>query len=167
MSKGKSEEESLADFQAKTQRYIDVQADVVQAGDFSAVAIWTTSDVTIPQPTTILNERVARVFKQTEECVERHIGDRKHYVLRFLARDPESTVQGAVSAVVRPWLEKVKQEGVIAYLFAADEHCRKVYKHYGFKEYETLKIGAGEVNKDGVEDSEGEGHSVYFMIYNA
>lgn len=156
-------------------------AELVEAGDFSALAVWeTTSYRGVP-----FSERMRNIGPVREEwrtkvqaMKEKYIGTstsaagvqelKPFYHLGFLARNPlqENSVKGAISAVIRPWLERAEKEGVPIWLEATYDHAVDVYKHYGFRLVETLKIAVGSRNAVGWPEEGGEGVCGYCMIYD-
>lgn len=166
ISNDKTREEHTTELINRVQDFVDIGADVVQAGDFTAVAMWVGPHLEYPAPTGEPSERGKELKEKMKVAVEKHLKDKPHWNLGFLGKDPDKSVKGAVSAVVKPFLEKAKSDGVPAMLLGVDDHARDVYLHYGFKVVETLEVGVGVVNKEGVEDVNGEGLKAYLMIYN-
>lgn len=72
---------------------------------------------------------------------------------------------GAVSALLKTYINKAREEGVPAWVEASGLHSRAIYEHVGFRFVEEVKIGAGEANKDGYRAEGGEGVSLYAMIF--
>ena len=90
-----------------------------------------------------------------------------HWHLAFLARDPaKSDVKGAISAVMLPFLERAREEGVPIWLEATYPHAVAVYEHYGFRVCEEVVIGAGKVGPDGWPKEDGEGVRAWGMIFD-
>ena len=71
---------------------------------------------------------------------------------------------GLVRALITPYLEKAKEEGVPAWLEATTPHSRDVYAHLGFREVEQIKIGEGKADRTGNAVAGGEGITIYCMI---
>lgn len=166
ISIGKSTEARVKECQDRAKQLIDSDVEVVQSGDYGAIAIWGPPDVDYPSSNIESNERIDDLDAKLDAAYKKYSGDKRHWTLGILAKDPKSNIKGAVSAVVKPFLERAKNDGVLAYLYATNEHCKDVYEHYGFKIKKVLKLGVGKVNKEGVEDENGEGFDTYFMIYN-
>lgn len=140
----------------------------LQAGDWSAVAIWEPPDFR-GKPFTALgssgplrNAWRARV----EAAKDKHLEGRPFWHLAFLARNPNvATVEGAISSLVKPILEKAKAEGVPVWLEAVDERGVAIYTHWGFELVDHVTVGTGTVGKTGWPEENGEGVSGYCMIY--
>jgi hypothetical protein len=105
---------------------------------------------------------------QAAAAKESHLGpyQESHWYLNFLARDPSKTSKGAVSAVVRPFLERTKADGVPAWLEAVDLHAVEIYEHYGFRVVEKMIVGKGRAGQDGWPEENGEGFAVWAMIFD-
>ena len=155
-------------------------AELVEAGDFSALAVWeTTSYRGIPFTETLRNVGPIREEwrLKVRRCKEKYIGletkqegsedFKPFYHLGFLARNPEQrAVPGAISAVVKPWLRRAEEEGVPVWLEATYVHAMEVYKHFGFRVVETIRVGVGARSKEGWPEEGGEGVCAYAMIYD-
>ena len=93
-----------------------------------------------------------------------------HYYLDFFARNPtiEST-PGALTAVMQPWLDRAKAEGLPAWLEATYEKAVKVYEHFGFRVVEKITVGVGHRNEHGWPQTGNAavGVSGYAMIFDA
>lgn len=89
-----------------------------------------------------------------------------HYHLQLLARNPDIRVEGSITAVVQPFLDRAKDEGFPVWLEAVDEKSARLYEHFGFKLVEKVTVGKGEVNSFGYPGG-GEGVSGWCMIFNA
>jgi len=168
LSHGKTYEETLKQLTTRSQQFMDIGAEVVQAGDFSAVAIWIPPNVDHPPPNNPdkPDPRMEALKAQYKAATEKHFKDKPFWELMFLARDPSKQTKGAVSAIVKPFLQRAQKERIPAVLFCIAEHAKEVYHHFGFKVLETIPVGVGVVNKDNVEDENGEGITTYLMAYN-
>lgn len=173
----------------------------VEAGNYSAVAIWTvpnSSPHRAPTSSTtaasiapekerpLLQEFVMKVDaakrrfltsgSEADQAASNSSTARSsseppvmkpYYELKFLARNPEvPRVEGAISAVVRPFLERARNEGVPVWLEAADPAAVTVYEHFGFRVVERITTGVGKVSGDGWPQDGGEGASVWGMLFN-
>ncbi|KAM7206120.1 hypothetical protein V8F20_002902 [Naviculisporaceae sp. PSN 640] len=89
-----------------------------------------------------------------------------HYHLDFLARNPEvyPKVQGAISAVVRPYLSLAKKEGRNVWLEATSLDVVPLYEYYGFKVVEEILVGKGKVDGKGRLEEGGEGVKARLMV---
>lgn len=155
-------------------------AELVEAGDFSALALWeTTAYKGAPFTDSMRNVGPIREEWRAKirQCKEKHIGletkedgkqdFRPFYHLGFLARNPDQTsVPGAITAVVKPWLRRAEEEGVPVWLEATYEHAVDVYTHWGFRLVEVVRIGQGARNADGWPEEGGAGVCGYAMIYD-
>ncbi len=155
-------------------------AELVEAGDFSALAVWeTTSYRGIPFTDTMRNVGPIREEwrNKVRQSKEKYIGletredgtedFKPFYHLGFLARNPnQQSVQGAISAVVKPWLKRAEEEGVPVWLEATYEHAVDVYEHFGFRLVEVIRIGKGSGSAAGWPEEGGEGVCGYAMIYD-
>lgn len=157
-------------------------AELVQAGNFSALAVWeTTSYKGVPFTDTLRNVGPVREEWRTKvrRSKEQYLGletktdgsqDLKpHYHLGFLVRNPDvENVPGAISAVVKPWLMRAEEEGVPAWLEATYSHAVDIYKHFGFRVVEVVTIGKGARSVEGWPASghEAAGVDAWIMIYD-
>lgn len=155
-------------------------AEVVEAGDFSAIAVWeTTSYKGKPFSEMLKNVGPIRAEWRTKirDLKEKYIGMVKKedgsedfkpfYHLGFLVRNPEVPfVPGAISAVVIPWLKQAEEEGVPVWLEATYSHAVDVYKHFGFRLVEIVTVGKGSRNAEGWPEEGGEGVNAFAMIYD-
>jgi hypothetical protein len=92
---------------------------------------------------------------------------RPFYHLSFLARNPAvERVQGSINAVLKPYLDRARAEGVPAWLEATNPQAMRVYQHYGFRVVETIVIGKGKVDQCGWPKEDGEGVTAYAMIFD-
>lgn len=167
LSEGDNDRQHHYEFYVETvERYLAKGGHVVQAGDFSAVALLSDPENFINAFRDDCTGNTKKVKELFEEKATKYMGDRPFWYLSYLARDPSHNVKGAVSAVVKPFMEKAKAQGVALVLEAAGERPMEIYKHWGFKTVEVLKIGKGEVDAQNNPDPNGEGINVYYMIYN-
>jgi hypothetical protein len=99
---------------------------------------------------------------------ELYVGSRPFWHLGFLGRnpDPETRVEGAVSAVVVPILERCRNEGTVAWLEATSESAVRVYEHYGLRVCEVVRIGVGRVSEQGWPEAGGGGERAWGMIFD-
>lgn len=111
-----------------------------------------------------VNPRVEDVTERTE------IKLRPFWHLGFLARNYQegaSRVSGAVSAVVMPFLERAKAEGLPAWLEATTIEGVRMYEFFGFRVVKTVTLGAGVYGEHGWFEEGGKGCSAFCMIYDA
>ena len=95
------------------------------------------------------------------------VGIRRYYHLSFLARNPSvPRVDGAINAVIAPFLQRARDENVPAWLEATMLQAAKVYEHFGFRVVEAINVGKGKVDAMGWPKEGGEGLTAYAMIYD-
>jgi ribosomal protein S18 acetylase RimI-like enzyme len=146
---------------------------IAEADDWTAAALWeppgfTDGGLAAPEyrdPRPVLKDFIAKAAATRAKYLGSEY-EQRHWHLSFLARDPSKTGEGAVSAVVRPFLERAKEDGVPAWLESVDLHGVEVYEHYGFKVCEKMIVGKGLVRADGWPEEDGEGYAVWAMIYD-
>ncbi|RDW93641.1 uncharacterized protein DSM5745_00963 [Aspergillus mulundensis] len=145
-------------------------ATIVEAGGFAAVAIWFPPDrqehAKDDKESSAHQSMREQAFAQKLDKVKaRCLQGRKHWYLNLIGRDPERKEKGVVRALIQPFLQRAREDGVPAWLEAVDEHSRDVYGHFGFRTVEEFRVGAGEFNARGEMEDGGEGVALYAMIY--
>ncbi len=167
LCEGKVDREECYDaFVETVERYLENGGYVVQSSDFSAVAILSGPEKFINSYRDDSQGRMKKVKQLFDDAAEKYLGKQKFWYLSYLARDPSSDTKGAVSAVVRPFMEDAKKKGIPFALEAVGDRAKQVYEHWGFKTVEVLRVGEGEVDAENKPDPNGEGMEVYYMIYN-
>jgi hypothetical protein len=68
-------------------------------------------------------------------------------------------------ALIQPYLIRAQADGIPVWLEASDIHARDVYTHLGFRTVETIVMGKGYINSQGLREKDGEGMTEYCMIY--
>lgn len=151
---------------------------ILEAGDFSAIAIWETTTYT-GEPFTAQLQDVGPLRgdwrRKVNDLKTLHLGTKidkegnkvlnPHYHLGFLVRNPEVPyVPDAISAVIKPMLQQAIREGVPVWLEATYEHAVEVYEHYGFRIVEVVTIGKGSRNELGWPENGGRGTKAWTMI---
>ena len=103
--------------------------------------------------------------------------------LSFLARNPSTShagplhephvhatpaVPGAISAVIVPFLQRAREEGVQAWLEATEPHAVAIYEHFGFRVCERVVVGRGMCDGRGwpCVGDEAVGVSAWIMIFD-
>ncbi|KAK0702759.1 hypothetical protein B0H67DRAFT_595068 [Lasiosphaeris hirsuta] len=163
---------------------------LVKAADASAVALWELPFVqevdTIPTSDAyrnVSNDKAnsnGPIKSEWKEVVQRakmkYIGTKKnsetnglailpHFHLDFLARNPAGIkVPGAITAVVRPYLTRAKQDRLSVWLEATSLDVVTLYQHFGFRLLEEITVGVGTVNGQGTMKKSGEGVKAWLMI---
>jgi hypothetical protein len=155
-------------------------AELVHAGDWSAVALWEPASFrgvafvdSKTKPGALLSEwrrKLAEVKKKHLSSSDNHDQLRPYYHLSFLARNPQAPkVPGSIAAVIEPFLERAREENVPVWLEATTKQAAKVYSHHGFRLVEEIVVGKGKVDSLGwpTSDGRGEGVTMYPMICDA
>ncbi|KAL4933253.1 uncharacterized protein BDV17DRAFT_251426 [Aspergillus undulatus] len=155
----------IRDFKKSVPRKARLGAHLVEAGNFAAVAVWFPPHVVDHGKVAEDNERIRAYTREVNRVKQQWMQGRKHWYLSLIARHPQRKEKGVIRALIQPYLEKAKAEGVPAWLEAADEHSRDVYAHFGFRTTETFRVGVGEFNSRGEFEVGGEGVPVFPMIY--
>lgn len=152
-------------------------ADLVQAGNWSAIALWEEPSYrgkpfieSKARPGPLLTEWRGKVMdaKKTYLSSARDPSQiRPFYHLSFLARNPSAPkVSGSIAAVIEPFLSRARDEGVPAWLEATTKQAATVYEHFGFRLVEEITIGRGSIDSEGWPREGGEGVTAYAMIYD-
>ncbi|OJI97620.1 hypothetical protein ASPVEDRAFT_37039 [Aspergillus versicolor CBS 583.65] len=138
-------------------------AELVEAGNFAAVAVWfppgnpiSTAGVTDP--------RILEYREKFSQVKKEHLQDRDYWYLNLIGRHPERTEPGVVRALVDPYFKKAREQGVPLYLEAISEHARDVYEHLEFRTIAAVRLGVGRTNARGELDENGEGIMLYGMM---
>lgn len=161
-------EENVQDYVKKVtvytkQSYIQIQ----ESEDHQAIAIWLEPFSSVP-PTSngAPDPFVAELKEKVAAVTPDYLKTGNYWYLFYLARNRNATTKGVVTAVVKPYLERALAEGRPAVLEAANEHARDVYLHWGFKVISEVVVGKGKVNVEGYPDENGEGITLWFMVFN-
>ena len=158
----------LADSMTKRviMHYYDHGAEIVEAGDYDAVAIWTIPGHPVDVGRTS-DAEFNKVFIDESQRTKEAIIPKgmPYYYLFMVGKDLESGKRGAVRAIFEEYIKRAEAEGAALVLEAIAEHAREVYEYFGFKTYLTMNYGRGEVDSVGNVDKNGEGHKAYLMIY--
>ncbi|KIV84394.1 hypothetical protein PV11_00177 [Exophiala sideris] len=170
-------------------------AELVQAGDWSAIALWEPPSFqgkafidSKARPGVLLSEWRGRVKAAKSKHLAMHSNSstdsesnstsdsdnnepqlRPFYHLSFLARNPSvPRVAGSINAVMLPFLQRAQAEHVPAWLEATTPQAVKVYEHFGFRVVEEIVIGKGRLDAQGWPsvDGKGEGVTAWAMIYD-
>ncbi|CCF57781.1 hypothetical protein KAFR_0D01350 [Kazachstania africana CBS 2517] len=142
-------------------------AEIIQANNFDAVAIWQTPDVTITAGEVSdqgFNEKYIQMVKR---AVRKVIPDEmKRYYLFMIGRDPNGVTKGSVRSIFEYYKNRADIENSAIYLESISEAAKSVYEYFGFKNYLTFQVGVGEVNSLGKQDPQGKGFTMYLMVYH-
>jgi GNAT superfamily N-acetyltransferase len=90
-------------------------------------------------PSLLAFRNIQPVFRDTVR-MHKQYAPHEHYYLDMLAVDPESWGRGTASRVVKPMLEKAKQEHMGVYLETTTERNVQMYEHFGFKLMEKAEF---------------------------
>ncbi|KAK7744806.1 hypothetical protein SLS62_010039 [Diatrype stigma] len=78
------------------------------------------------------------------------MGERPHLLLALLATAPEQRCRGAGGLLVRWGIDRSEATGLPCYL-QASEQGRRLYRHHGFRDLDTVVFHLAEYGLDGVE----------------
>jgi hypothetical protein len=160
--------ENIKGYQERIEQLLQNNTICAQADGFNAVAVWTPPEWRIVPYSCELTGSFAFSEDEFKRCATKFFKNEiPFWHLTFVAKNVEDNgAKGSVSKVMKPFLQDAKERGIPAALECIDERAKEIYEHYGFKTYEIIKIGEGEVNQQGEPDKDGEGLNVYYMIYN-
>ncbi|CCK72687.1 uncharacterized protein KNAG_0L00640 [Huiozyma naganishii CBS 8797] len=147
--------------------YHDHGAEVVEANDFNAVAIFTVPGHHATPPRSG-DPTFDSVFYDQLDAAKREAirGTNGYYYLYVVGRDPRDTrTRGSVRAIFDAYKDRADCEGCAIVLEAINERARRVYEYFGFRTCLTFQFGQGEVNSAGELDAQGEGFTAYLMVY--
>jgi hypothetical protein len=142
-------------------------AEFLEAGDWSAIAMWEPPESGAAKQFDTLNLTPLRREWRERLAIakKKYLKERRHYHLGFLARNPDvEPAPGAITALMKPWLEKAKAEGVPVWLEATHDRAVRLYERHGFEMVEAITFGVGSVNEDGWPEEGGKGVTGYCMI---
>jgi hypothetical protein len=184
---------STLHFADKIQRLARDGAVMVQSGDWSAVAIWEPPNFRMVGEPANRNCALIEEWKELVKIIEaEHLGvqstengtsevdqsnnesskseepkSNPHWHLGFLARNPSvPTVPGAISALLRPFLDRAVADGVPAWLEATTPRAVSIYEHFGFRVVEKVTLGTGRFCEDGWPEIGGPGVNAWVMIFD-
>lgn len=156
--------QDISYLERRVSQYAAINATIIETAGHGAVAVWELPGGEAVAPKIQSdhsgrteeikehNKKIKSVFEELHSLYDHILDQRDHYHLAFLSKRPDATEKGIVSALVRPFLEKAKEEGKFVRLEAIDYHAVNVYKHWGFK-----------VVKEWVLE---EGVPIAFMVFN-
>ncbi|CCH42246.1 hypothetical protein BN7_1790 [Wickerhamomyces ciferrii] len=161
-------EEIDAAYNKRIQELTQAGAEVVQINDYNAVAVWLPPEKTYPiARTDKTNEAIEEFKHKAKALIDKFKYDKlPHWTLTHIGKNPNELNKGSITPLVRPYLDKAKEQGISASLFAANEHAKEVYLHWGFEVLDYLILGEGKVNSEGELDPNGSGLKIYLMAYN-
>ncbi|KAL4947110.1 hypothetical protein BDW69DRAFT_190496 [Aspergillus filifer] len=165
---------------------VGLGVELVEAGDFAAVAVWFPPGVSISTDG-IADAKILDYLDSLVSIRKEHLQGRKHWYLNLIWRHPQRTepggsfvvqvVQlpskitscdltgtGAVRAVIEPYMEKAREQGVPLWLEAINDHARDVYQRFGSRIVAEVHVGAGMSNSRGELYESGRGLLAYAMM---
>ncbi|ERF73128.1 hypothetical protein EPUS_09126 [Endocarpon pusillum Z07020] len=145
---------------------------IAEADNWTAASLWQppgfTGGMDAPRyhnPLPLLKEFITKAAAVRAKYLDPEFRER-YWHLSYLARDPSKISKGAVSAVMRPFLQRAEEDGVPAWLISVDLHAVQVYEHYGFRVCEKIIIGQGVARPDGWPEEGGEGFALWAMVFD-
>ena len=152
-------------------------AEIVQAGDWSAVALWESPDYkgkpfidSKAKPGPLLGEWRTKVTAAKKKYLASPTDPneiRPFYHFSFLARNTAvPKVAGSIAAVIEPYLQRARDDNAPAWVEATTKQAADIYAFYGFRLVETITIGKGQVDAAGWPSEGGEGITAYALIYD-
>ena len=157
---------------------------IVESNDSAAVACWEPPDATAQENAEIWDGfDMMQVIPDAERRpifmdflaqiagAKRRVFPRnqRYWHLSLMARDPQRNDKGAVRAVIEPYIQRAREEGVPVWLEAGNERARDVYMWVGrFRVIGEIVSGKGEFDKAGRRAGEGRGEGVrtWLMVAN-
>lgn len=150
---------------------------IAEAGNFAAAALWeppgffqknppmnTDGSRAGPSGRTI-DEFWAISSKIKRKCLgDQAVDEARYWHLSRIARAEGRNDTGVVSAIIKPFLEKAKQEDVPVWLESVAENAKNMYLHFGFEVVDEIRTGVGRLDADGEEDKNGEGILSWAMV---
>ncbi|KAJ9252951.1 hypothetical protein DTO207G8_4471 [Paecilomyces variotii] len=153
----------LPHFQESTPKKLKYGAELVEAGNWAAVAVWFPPGRSIPIEDNP-DPRVKEYRDTFAQIKKQHLRGREYWYLNLIGRHPNRTDAGAVRALIDPYLKKAREQGAAVWLEAITEHGKQVYEHLSFRTVAEVRIGVGKTNSKGEFDENGEGILVYGMM---
>jgi len=138
-------------------------AELVEAENFAAAAIWFPPGVDLPASPTD-DPRIVEYREISGKVKKEFLKGRKYWYLNMIARHPERKEPGVVRALFEPYIARAREQGLPLWLEAVSEHSKEVYEHIGFRTVATMRMGVGKASADGELQEGGEGILMYAMI---
>lgn len=125
---------------------------IAEAGDFSAYALWLPPGSHKPAKTAhdfdamerrgqVVSTAFAREVEKTKTELIRSVYQQEFWQLVLLGRDPrKGNVSGAVTAVLRPFVDQAITDNKPIWLETTSEHARDIYLHFGWRIVRTITI---------------------------
>ena len=147
--------------------YDDYGAEIVEANNYDAVAVWTTPKSHFAQDKTndpVFNQIFFDLLgDKTKEVLPPGVG---YYYLFIIGKDlthPE--IRGSIRKIFETYKARADAENCAMVLEAITPKAKSVYEYFGFKNYLDFQYGQNEVDSEGNYDPHGEGFTGHLMIY--
>ncbi|KAL4969028.1 uncharacterized protein BDV14DRAFT_196347 [Aspergillus stella-maris] len=150
-------------FRNKVTTRAGLGAELVEAGDFAAVAVWFPPGISTPTEG-VTDPKLLDYLDNLFPIRKKHLQGRDHWNLNLIGRHHQRTEPGVVRAVIEPYVKKAREQGVPLWLEAINDHARDVYQRFGFRTVAEVRVGVGRSNSRGELDENGEGIVVYAMM---
>ncbi|KAL4978854.1 hypothetical protein BDW66DRAFT_157741 [Aspergillus desertorum] len=95
----------------------------------------------------------------------RVLGNRQYYYVFAIGTEYEHQGKGLARAVLESQKETARCSEVPIWLEATTEYSRNLYLSLGFEEVEQITIGQGRVNEDGFLQKDGQGVTLWAMVW--
>ncbi|KAL4739973.1 hypothetical protein BDV11DRAFT_169605 [Aspergillus similis] len=96
---------------------------------------------------------------------KRVLGNRPHYYIFAIGTEHEHQGKGLARALIESQKQTAWSTEVPMWLEATTEYSRDLYLSLGFQEVEQITIGQGKVNRDGFMRKDGEGVTLWLMVW--
>ncbi|KAL9620734.1 MAG: hypothetical protein Q9160_004747 [Pyrenula sp. 1 TL-2023] len=150
---------------------------IAEAGNFAAAALWEPPGFVLKNPPTnpdgsragpvgrTIDEFRAIASNIKRKCLgDEAMDEARYWHLSRIARAEDRNEKGVVSAIIKPFLEKAKQDGVPVWLESVAENAKNMYLHFGFEVVDEIIIGVGRLDAKGDENQSGEGILSWAMV---
>ena len=150
---------------------------IAEAAEFAAVACWEPPQASPPELSEGELQTISRdgrpiyaEFVRNLQNARREVfGDhRRIWSLSLMARDPDRKDKGAVRAVIEPFVERARMEGLPIWLVAGNARARDVYAYFGFKVMKVLRSGPLERTREegSLEEQHETAIETWYMVAN-
>jgi hypothetical protein len=160
---------SLGGFVAESDNFAAVACwEPPEVSEADADEIWGDMDVATRVPDAERRPIFMNFLKQVAETKRKTFPrGQRYWHLTLMARDPDRRDKGSVRAVMEPFLQRARQEGLPIWLEAGNERARDVYAWVGgFKVASVVWHGIGEFDGRGRRKEGGDGVATYLMVAN-
>src|SRR5450756_1867832 len=128
---------------------------IVEADSFAAVACWEPPppgavhrNHSVEELKELEKERpiYAAFIRDVEAAKDECLGaGQRCWQLSLMARDPLRRSKGAVRAIIEPFIERAREEGLPVWCVAGNERARDVYAYFGFQVVKVVYSGEEKV----------------------